>query len=422
MMKPEDAIRIIRRKYGTLRRIWLIAETEWPIVISIKGPEPIEMLDSFPKVCEWIDAWHEWNPANEVEWIQKRSKHGGSQLLPVRLILSGPERIAALIGKSEEWIKSVSILDILCTKWAPARNATIELIDQLVLLERTDFERFINTVEWLILHPDSGLLIRQIPVRGIDTKWLEKRKALVHTLVASLHEISGTGSILSDLGLCILPERIRVIILDPDIRRIMGGIRDLTIPVTEAMTLNLPFRNAIIVENLQTAISLPDLPLTVAIAHLGYHVDILGRLPWLLSLQCFYWGDIDTHGLAILSRARKYIPTIESVMMDEATLLIFQDLWAFEKVQSAVTYPEELNETEQHLFTRLKNTDWGSGVRLEQERISMEFASKKLFSMLSRNSLYKTRKRTYCIITQYLSFIYCITMQHYSCFYCIIMQ
>lgn len=383
MTKPEDVIRIIKRKYGTLRKIFLLAETEWPIAISIKGPEAHEMLESFPKVCEWIDAWHEWGPASEVEWIQRRSKHGGSQLIPLRLILSEPERIAAIIGKSDEWIKSVSILDILCTRWASARHAIIDQIDQLVLLDRDDLERFIHTVEWLVTHQNSGLLIRQIPVRGIDTKWLEKRKSLVYTQVAALREITGTGSIIKDLGLYILPERIRVIILDPDIRMKMGGIRDLTIPITEATTLNLPLKNAIIVENLQTAISLPDLPLTVAIAHLGYHVDILGRLPWLLSLRCFYWGDIDTHGLAILSRARKYIPTIESVMMDESTLRIFQDLWAVEKVQSTVTYPEELTEAERCLFDKLKNNQWGTGVRLEQERISMEFASKQLSSIMS---------------------------------------
>jgi hypothetical protein len=384
MTKTEDTIQTIRRKYGTLRKIWQIAEAEWPIVISIKGPETLEMLESVPKVCEWIDAWREWLPAGEVEWTNKRSRHGGAQLIPLRLILSGPDRIAALIGKSEEWIKSIAILNLLHARWESARNAIIDQIDQLVLMESNDLERFIHTVEWLVLHPDSGLLIRQIPVRGIDTKWLEKRKTLVYTQVASLREISGTGSILTDLGLCILPERIRVIILDPDIRRKMGGIRDLTIPITEATTLNLPFKKAIIVENLQTAISLPDLPLTVAIAHPGYHVDILGRLPWLLSLQCFYWGDIDTHGLAILSRARKYIPTIESVMMDESTLLIFQDLWAFEKVQSAVAYPEELTEVERYLFDELKNNTWGTGVRLEQERISLEFASEKLLASMFR--------------------------------------
>lgn len=387
MTKPEDAILIIQRKYGTLRKLWLIAESEWPIVVSIKGPDTLETIESFPKVCEWIDAWREWVPGSEVEWIARRSRHGGSQVIPQRLVLSGPDRIAALIGKSEEWSKSVSILNLLLARWASERNTIINQLDQLVPMENDDLERFIYTVEWLVLHPDSGLLIRQIPVRGIDTKWLERRKSLVYTQVASLRGMSGTGSVIPDLGLCILPERIRVIILDPDIRGKMGGIRDMTIPITEAANLNLPFENAIIVENLQTAISLPDLPLSVAIAHLGYHVDILGRLPWLLSLHCFYWGDIDTHGLAILSRTRKYIPRIESVMMDESTLLVFQDLWVVEKVQSADTYPERLTESERRLFDGLKNNVWGTGVRLEQERITMEYASQQLFSIKTQSPM-----------------------------------
>jgi len=40
---------------------------------------------------------------------------------------------------------------------------------------------------------------------------------------------------------------------------------------------------------------------------LGYAVDVLGQLPWLQEAQCIYWGDIDTHGFAILNRARTYI-------------------------------------------------------------------------------------------------------------------
>lgn len=382
MTKPEEALLTIRRRYGSLKKIWLAAESEWPIIVPLKGPENIEMTESIPYVCKWLDGWRDWVPSDEVEWESKRWKHGGIQRIPKRLTISNPDRLAELSGKSALWQKSKKVVRSLDERWPTAHESIIDAIDQIVMLDDDDLQRFIHTVEWLVLNPDTGLLIRQVPIRGIDTKWLEKRKALIFSQVAALRTIFGTGSLIADLGLCILPERVRLVILDPDIRKMIGGIRDLTIPLAEAEALILPLKNAIIVENLQTAISLPDLPHTIAVAHLGYHVDVLGRLPWLASLRCFYWGDIDTHGLAILSRARKYLPTLESLMMDKETLLEFKDLWAFEKDQSTVMYLEGLTEPEQNIFNALKNNVWGTGVRLEQERIELNFAAEKLLFLV----------------------------------------
>ncbi|NYT67857.1 Wadjet anti-phage system protein JetD domain-containing protein [Pusillimonas noertemannii] len=61
-----------------------------------------------------------------------------------------------------------------------------------------------------------------------------------------------------------------------------------------------------------------------------YAVSALKALPWLRTAEVLYWGDIDTHGSAILDRARKTVPQIRSVLMDEATLLAHQSLWVQE--------------------------------------------------------------------------------------------
>jgi hypothetical protein len=66
---------------------------------------------------------------------------------------------------------------------------------------------------------------------------------------------------------------------------------------------------------------------------LGYGVDVLGRLPWLAKARSIYWGDVDTHGFAILNRARTYLPELESILMDEETLLSNKDLWGEEREQ-----------------------------------------------------------------------------------------
>ena len=43
-----------------------------------------------------------------------------------------------------------------------------------------------------------------------------------------------------------------------------------------------------------------------------------------------YWGDIDTHGFAILDRLRAWLPQARSVLMDRETLLAHRDRWVSE--------------------------------------------------------------------------------------------
>ncbi len=129
-----------------------------------------------------------------------------------------------------------------------------------------------------------------------------------------------------------------------------------------------------IVENLQTGLAFEDLAGSVVIMRLGYGVDVLGQIPWLQQARCIYWGDIDTHGFAILNRARTCLPDVETVLMDESTLLIHRELWVEEKDQHpAMTLPL-LSGVEQQLFQTLKSNTLGQQVRLEQERICWDLA------------------------------------------------
>jgi hypothetical protein len=114
----------------------------------------------------------------------------------------------------------------------------------------------------------------------------------------------------------------------------------------------------------------------------GYAVEALAKLPWLAQLPVYYWGDIDTHGLAILSRLRGYLPRTHSLMMDEATLLAFKALWGREEKLAA---PElaHLTEAEQQLYRALREGKYKQ-VRLEQERIAWDVAWQRATSAMSR--------------------------------------
>ena len=102
---------------------------------------------------------------------------------------------------------------------------------------------------------------------------------------------------------------------------------------------------------------------------------MLAPLGWLADLDLVYWGDIDTHGFAILNRLRQRFPHARSMLMDRATLLAHRDQWVTEPSPTAAAL-DRLNRAESALYADLISNAYGPAVRLEQERISFSAVEK----------------------------------------------
>jgi hypothetical protein len=162
----------------------------------------------------------------------------------------------------------------------------------------------------------------------------------------------------------------------------VAGLGDIEAPVDQLTCLPIRPESAIVVENLETGLALPDLEGTVGIMGLGNAVSALGRLPWMTDVGAVYWGDIDTHGFAILARARAVLPQIRSVLMDEATLLAHRPLWGQEPAQCANVPMEMLTDSERAVCNGLRVHTWGQRIRLEQERLSWDHCLRRLLDEL----------------------------------------
>jgi hypothetical protein len=57
-------------------------------------------------------------------------------------------------------------------------------------MDADDFQRLVATVSWLDAHPTSGLMLRQLPIEGVDTKWLGKNKSLVLALLGAEDDLA----------------------------------------------------------------------------------------------------------------------------------------------------------------------------------------------------------------------------------------
>lgn len=373
MKLPDDVHRLLVRRFQSKHHEWLVAEFDegqWPMEIALGMPTEQAALRQVEGVRAWVTAWQRWQGIGTLSWCERRWKALGVQRLPNKLVLQGPEEIAMWIGEATRWGRAQSRYRTFTAHWPVLAQQLPRYFDVLADYSDADFRRLAEMLDWISSHPNSNLYPRQMPVAGVDSKWLESRKGLISELVATIQgDATGDRDFFRRCGLRPQPQPIRMRVLDPKLRERLGGLGDISSPCEEVANIGIQPVYVFIVENLQTGLAFDDLAGTVVIMRLGYAVDVLSRIPWLHQAQCIYWGDIDTHGFAILNRARTYLPNLETVLMDESTLMSHRDLWVEEKDQHSSTKLSLLTSTEQELYQSIKGNTCGQQVRLEQERI-----------------------------------------------------
>ncbi len=121
-------------------------------------------------------------------------------------------------------------------------------------------------------------------------------------------------------------------------------------------------------ENEITYLAFPPVPNAVVMFGGGYALSRLTSLTWLDDRALVYWGDIDTHGFAILHQFRARFPHVRSMLMDRATLLAHQAQWVVE-AGPVNAHLDRLTADEADLYRELVEGALGPSLRLEQERV-----------------------------------------------------
>jgi hypothetical protein len=147
--------------------------------------------------------------------------------------------------------------------------------------------------------------------------------------------------------------------------------------VDDFARLELPIKQIFITENMINGLVFPDLKQSLVIFGLGYGLDRLAGIDWLKNKLIYYWGDIDTHGFAMLDQIRTYFPQTMSLLMDRSTLIKHQGHWGYEKSPTTRELPR-LNEAEANLYHEIKNQQFSEALRLEQEKIPYAFVQSAL--------------------------------------------
>ncbi len=219
---------------------------------------------------------------------------------------------------------------------------------------------------------------RELGIPGVDGKFIEENRALLGAWLDRLlpaEAVDATVRGLADNG---FERRFGLRCDEPLIRfrwlgrafMLDGRIADATVPLSEFAAYAPGCERVFVTENRINFLTLPGCAGSLAIFGGGYAIDRLGSLPWLRDKPLYYWGDIDTHGFAILSRLRRLWAHTRSLLMDRDILLCHKALWSEEPQDRRCLHElDALGDEERALYDDLRFDRLGERVRLEQERM-----------------------------------------------------
>lgn len=359
---------------GELLRDAVNDSARFPLRLSITCPGSADISDRFEAVRAWTKELTD-SALIRVEWQQVRHRVQGLQRLPSSVWIDSMADALAWLGRRREWDRFVALIAMTrqdhphLLPWLAKRPLqALQLAD--------DWQRLLAVVSWLRANPRPGIYLRQVDLPGVHSKFIEAHRGVlaewldlalppgaVDTMKAGITQFAARYGFLDK------PTRIRFRVLDPDIQLVPGAsCPDVTLDADSFSQLACGVRRVLITENETNFLALPHAPATIAVFGSGYGWDALTKARWLEQCEMRYWGDIDTHGFAILDQLRGHFAHVASVLMDRATLDAHAAFWGFEsKPQRADLH--RLTPDERDLYDTLRDNRIREGLRLEQEHL-----------------------------------------------------
>lgn len=353
----------------------------FPFMINLPKPTDKQWLHHYDEVKNCLENINQLSRIEgfTLEKQQANYANMGKQIIPTTLVIANIEALARYLGKWQQWQKFQSNTDLI-NKALPQLNTWLLTSAKEINKYQGVWPKLIGVCQYFLKYPQPNCYTRQLTITDVDTKFIEQHKSILKSLLDQLLPASQVNSDSEKLtehgfekrfGLLYEQPQIRFRLLDPLLVQEFSGISDLSMPLAQFQQLNLLIDKVFITENKVNGLAFPQVNNAMVIFGLGYGIQSLKQVSWLNTCQIHYWGDIDTHGFAILSQLRGYFSKVQSLLMDEATLLACKEFWGQEpehKSHKAQCLPN-LNEQEQALYKNLKQNKYQPCLRLEQERI-----------------------------------------------------
>jgi hypothetical protein len=386
---PADLRRVLHRRWdnGTFLAMFAAGQQWEPLSVGLRGPAGGELASRFPEVQAWAADWQRVD--QRLVRVEHRRVGGrviGANTIPYRAWIDGYEQLWQYLAVGRQVRRFADAL--AGAKLSSPRLAGWMLAHPMkVLTMEADWARITGTVGWIDSRARPGSYLRQIDVPGVDTKFIERHRGVLTELL----DLQLAGDRIdysrprSDFAgryrFRGKPDYVRFRLLSddrpggpPEHGAVAGSgwqvFSELTVRAEELASAPPPGISTVyVVENEITYLAFPGADKSIVIFGAGYAVSVLKSLAWLGDCELVYWGDIDTHGFAILSRLRQVFPHVRSMLMDRGTLLAHDGQWVTEPSPVSAGL-EFLTADETGLYRDLVEGALGPAVRLEQERVS----------------------------------------------------
>jgi hypothetical protein len=377
-----------RWERGDLLREWIRQESIFPLRLTLKGPTASEIGQRFEEVREWIAAL---NQSTLIRIERRDVKHRvlGPQHIPVAAWVDSVENAIDLLGKQHETESFKQLLALTAVSHSRL-IAWVEKYPLRAVSLSQEWDRLLMVAEWMQANPRPNVYLRLAGIAGVHSKFIEGHLGVLgewfdlllpEEAIDANH--TGARNFAARYGFLDKPNQIRFRVLDAGLGLLAGTeLPDVTLDGENFAKLCAPIRHVFIIENEITFLAFPPVACSIAIFGAGYGFKELGMAAWIARCSVHYWGDIDTHGFAILDQLRDYFGHAKSFLMDRSTLVAHELLWGTEESQIVRDLPR-LTLAETALYNDLRDNRIARGLRLEQEQIGVEWLKTKLGHLMA---------------------------------------
>lgn len=374
----EDLVATLRSRWdrGTYLRSHARGEPFATISMPVRSPKASDLIDRFDACLRWVEHFDSANRTGtprqrfHVERKVRRSRTLGDNPVPVRVRVDTIDQLCAILGTASD-VQRLS--RVLAATEATEPGLVDWVADHPIdaIAHDQDWERILAATRWMVDQDLSDLDLRHLNPPGVDTKFVERHRKILRGLLdqvlpADLID-STSATFAGRYGFRARPTYVRFRLLVP-VPQFPWVVTELELRVDELAKVELAVTTVFIVENRATFLTFPEVPDSIVIFGGGYGVTVLEGVPWLRHREVIYWGDLDTHGFAILSRLRARVPTVRSMLMDRSTLLAHQEQFVREPNPTNAVL-DALTDDEDALYRDLIEDRYGPSLRLEQERV-----------------------------------------------------
>lgn len=370
---PADVFAYLSRQWERGR---ILSQDIFPLRVPLKGPDSQELATRFGEVQQWISGLRQAEGDYRLEYRVVRHRVIGANQLPCRIWVDTREQALAMLSKRAQG-ETYQRLREVTEERCPGLLEWLQRRPLRALELASDWSRLLDVVTWIQQNPQSGLYIRQADFPGVHTKFIESHRSVLTELLDLVlpSEVAGQ-TFESRFGFRERSTRVRFRLLDAS-TQLPEGLTDLSLVSQEFASFIPQLQRVFITENEVNFLSFPNLADSLVIFGSGYGIEVLGQAEWLKNREIYYWGDIDTHGFAILDHLRRHFAQVQSLLMDRTTLLAHRDYWVVER-KPTVRELAHLTAAESSLYEELCQHRLAPFLRLEQEMIRFPWVRQAL--------------------------------------------